>query len=203
MKKLLKTLGIIIAIPIVAFIIFIIVDSLSPKMAVVFFDNGFNDKAITVKIDSKEPIAIKSHEIIKQEVKTGKHKVEVFDNQNKVIDTMDIDCKEATLGSQNKYIYNIKSANKYATYTMFYYSSDYKPSAKDKEEDPLKKIQPQHFFDLFVFSSMDLCEAFPKDVTLAKGTKKTTRTVLMHSDILLHKNFPCCKALWESFSENK
>ena len=199
MKGLLKTVGIIVGIVILAFITFTIVDALTPKMAVVFFDNGFNNKTVTLKIDFKEPITIKGHEILKKEVKSGKHKVEIFDDKNKLTDNMEIDCKEATLGSKNKYVYNIKTANKYETYTMSYFASDYKPTAKDNAENPLKKTPNQHFFDLYTFSSMDLCEPFPKEVELTKGTQKTTKTVVMHSGILLHKNFPCCKALWESF----
>jgi len=115
-------------------------------------------------------------------VKTGVHKVEISDKDGKSIESRDVDCKKTGY----IYILNIRSASRYAMYTLAY------GGASLKEEDMVKPLQTKDFY----IEGWSLCEAFPKSIRVKGGGITLSR--IGHYPI--HKDYPCCQELYKSLN---
>jgi hypothetical protein len=188
MKKILTVIGILVAIPVAAFIIFCLYDAFVPKQCVVYLDNGLA-QAVTVKIDGKETVPVKAHEFSQKVLSQGPHKLEAFNDKNELIDSAEFTYTQDNVGAHQKFIYNIKKASSYAEYTMEY------GTAKVNEEDRVKPMEKQQFFKS-PDQQMEFCDAFPKSVTMRKGGGGAYRVILAHYPP--HKEYPCCNKFMES-----
>jgi hypothetical protein len=153
----------------------------SPPPVALYIDNCL-DKPVTVRMDQGETSSLDAHSIAKHMVKTGVHKVEISDNDGKSIESRDVDCKKIGY----VYIFNIKSAGRYAMYTMAY------GGAKLKEVDMVKPLETKAFY----VEGWSLCEAFPESIRVKGGGITLSRI----GHYPLHKDYPCCQELYKSLN---
>jgi len=191
MKKILAIIGFLVAIPVGAFIIFCLYDLCVPKQCVVYLDNGL-DEAVSVRIDGKNTITVNSHAFSRQVLGQGPHTFEVFDKESKPLEEAAFTYEQKNVGAKQKYIYNIKSANDYAEYTLEY------GTAKVKYEDRVRQLPKEKFFKS-PRQMMELCDAFPSTVTIRKGSGGATRTIVAHFPP--HRRYECCRKFVESVNK--
>jgi len=164
-----------------------------PRQCVVYLDNGL-EEAVTVRIDGREHVPVNGHDFSRQVLGLGHHTFEVLDGKNKPVDRAEFTYEQKNVGAHQKFIYNIKSVNDYAEYTMEY------GSAKVKDEDRCKHLPKQQFFTS-PQQMMELCDAFPKTVNIRKGGGGAYRTIVAHFPP--HQEYACCKKFMESIKGTK